>query len=288
MCSRMVCEFWNVNSCFSSRPALVFCEDLSCLDVRTGWQYSGWWAGGSAEVILSLCLALVWPHCEWGEGTGASLLGGKAGSWACWTWRREGWEGISYILYINILKEAVRQRDQTLRSNRHKLNHRKLHLDMRKNCGGDRALEQVVQRGCRVSFPGYIQNLPGCDPVQCAPGDPAWPGCWTLRTSTILWFPVLFWAPQHKKRVRVLGSVQRRATKQVKGLEGMSCGGRLRMPGLSHLESRRPRGGLASLCSAAPWAGEVGVEVPVSALWSLMTGHRGMGQSCDGEVQTGH
>jgi len=38
---------------------------------------------------------------------------------------------------------------------------------------GDRALEQVAQRGCRVSFSGDTQDLPGQGPVQPAVGDPA-------------------------------------------------------------------------------------------------------------------
>ena len=46
-------------------------------------------------------------------------------------------------------------------------------------CEGNRALGQVAQRGCGVSFSGDIQNPPGCHPVQCAVGDPAWQGGWT-------------------------------------------------------------------------------------------------------------
>jgi len=52
------------------------------------------------------------------------------------------------------------------RDNGHKLNHRKLHLNMGKNCfGEDRALEQPAQRGCAISFSGDIQNPPGLFPV---------------------------------------------------------------------------------------------------------------------------
>ena len=38
---------------------------------------------------------------------------------------------------------------------------------------GDGALAQAAQRGCGVSFPGDIQDLPGQGPVQPAVGDPA-------------------------------------------------------------------------------------------------------------------
>jgi len=38
---------------------------------------------------------------------------------------------------------------------------------------GDGALEQVAWGGCRFSFSGDIQDLPGQGPVQPAVGDPA-------------------------------------------------------------------------------------------------------------------
>lgn len=37
---------------------------------------------------------------------------------------------------------------------------------------GDRALQQGVQTGCGVSFPGEIQKPPGCKPVQPALVEP--------------------------------------------------------------------------------------------------------------------
>ena len=38
---------------------------------------------------------------------------------------------------------------------------------------GDGALELVAQRGCRFSFSGDIQDLPGQGPLQPTVGDPA-------------------------------------------------------------------------------------------------------------------
>ena len=51
-------------------------------------------------------------------------------------------------------------------------------------CEGDRALGQVAQRGCGVSFSADIQTPPGCGPVQRALGDPAWQWGWT-RSSEV-------------------------------------------------------------------------------------------------------
>lgn len=41
---------------------------------------------------------------------------------------------------------------------------------MRKNFyfEGDRALEQVIKKGCGISFSRGVQNLQGCDSVQLA------------------------------------------------------------------------------------------------------------------------
>lgn len=128
-----------------------------------------WWA--APRVLHPVLGSKMMKRVPWRAGgiiRGLVSLMGR--SWACPAWKRV-WEG-NLIRAHKYLKGRCQENgarfspavpsDRT-RHSRHRLKHRKLHLNMRKSFLTLRVTEhcQAARRICGVSFSGDIKNMPG-------------------------------------------------------------------------------------------------------------------------------
>ena len=87
---------------------------------------------------------------------------------------------------------------------------------------------------------------------------------------------IQLWGPQHRKDVELLERVQRRAMKLIRGLEHLSCEGRLRELGLFSLKKRRLQGDLIASFQYLKGAYRKSGEGLFTRAWSDRTRRNGL------------
>ena len=96
---------------------------------------------------------------------------------------------------------------------------------------------------------------------------------------------VQFWVPQYKEDIKLSESIQRRATKMMKGPEEKMYEEQLRSLDLSSPEQSRPRVGLMAACSSLTRGAEG--QALSSALWGQRQDPREWHGAGTGEGQAG-